>query len=145
MAQEFSKFDRFQTQRSRRVLGVIYLSSLVALLVETWFVDSLLPVIPLFALVTGATAFLYGSTRGIASEKSGVLDEQQISVRNDGYRQAYMIGIMAALFGGFGISHVSEWDTAFEAGLLLTVFGFVSTLPTLIIAWNLPGEIADED
>jgi predicted MFS family arabinose efflux permease len=141
----FSKFDRFQTQRSRRTIAIIYLSALVALLVETWFVDSYLPVIPLFAIVMGATFFLYGSTRGITSEQSGLLDEQQISVRNDVYRQAYMIGIIVALFGGFAISHVSDWDTAFEAGLWLSVFGFVSTLPTLIIAWNLPGEIADED
>ena len=141
----FSKFERFQSQKSRRTIALLYLGSLIALLVETWFVDSYLTVIPMFGLMAVATILLFGSTRGMASENSTLLDEQQIASRNAGYRHAYMMGITAALLGGYFISQISNDDTAFEVGLWLSVFGFVSTLPTVILAWTLPSEIADED
>ncbi|MBN4064808.1 hypothetical protein JYU04_03630 [Dehalococcoides mccartyi] len=140
-----AKFERFQTQRRRRIIVGLYLISLITMLVETGLVDSYLPVIPLFAFIAVATLFLYGSTRGIANDDSAKLDEQQISTRNAGYRQAYMIGITVAFAGGYWISQISDWDTAIEVGAWLSIFGFVSSLPTMIIAWTLPNDIADED
>ena len=139
----FSIFERFQSQRSRRLVATFHIASLITLLVITWFVDSYLPAIPLFALIAIATLTLVGSTRGITNGESDLLDEQQIATRNEGYRRAYMLGVMVAFFGGYSVARWGDTTDAFELGMWLSVF--MSTLPTVIVAWNLPGDVGDEE
>ena len=140
-----SWFDRFQTQRNRRFIAALYLATLAALLLITWFVDSYWPLVPLFALFSINTVLLYGSTRGIVGLPTQSLDEQQIAVRNAGYKITYSARVVVAFFGGFAVSKITDWDTAFEAGLILAVWGLLTGLPMLAVAWTLPGETVDEN
>lgn len=138
------RFGRFRTRRSRRITVALYLSTLAALLLVTGFFDNYWPVLPLFSLSTLTVLLLHASTRGIAGLAAESLDEQQIAVRDAGYKASYILGVTTAFIGGFWVSAVSDSDTAFEAGLVLAVLGFVTGLPTLIVAWVLPGEAPDE-
>jgi len=141
----FLRVERFQSQRSRRLIAGFFNASLIALLVVTWFIDSYWLAVPFFGFYAVGTLMLLASTRGITSEDSNRLDEHQISVRNAVFKQAYMIGIAVAMAGGYLISSISDTDTAFELGVWVSVFGFVATLPAQILAWTLPGEDSDED
>lgn len=140
-----SWFDRFRTKRSRRSLTGFYLAVLALMLLVTWLVDSYWPVLPLGILYAGLTILLVMSIRGITGQATDQLDEQQVAVRNAGYKTSYWLGVGVAFGGGMLISGIHETDTAFEAGLFLAVWGFVSGLPMMVVAWTLPTEVDDEE
>ena len=136
---------RLRTRRNRRALALFYVAVLGALLAITALIDSYLPVIPLAALYVTFTLLLNLSTRSIAGQATDALDEQQVSIRNAAYQRSYWAGTMVAFLGGIGVAGLSDTDTAFEVGLFLAVWGLLSGLPMLVVAWTLPEEAGDEE
>ncbi len=111
----------------------------------TWFVDSYWLAAPFVILYMAGTVLLHASVRGITETATRDLDERQVALRNAGYRYTYWAGVMIAFLGGLFVARVSDWDTAFELGLFLTVWALLSSLPTLFLAWTLPSEAPDEE
>lgn len=139
------RFNSFRTQGKRRSIVGFYLSTLAAFLVVTLLVDSYWPAIPLGLFYVVGFVLLYGSTRGITAVSSDAMDEQQIASSNSGYRISYWAGTMIALAGGYALSEIRDWDTAFELGLFFAVWGLLTALPVMVVAWTLPSEISDEE
>jgi hypothetical protein len=140
-----SRFDCYRTRRNRLAAAVSYLGVLAAFLLITWFVDENLLAIPLVALYMLTTVVLYAGTRGITESSATDLDEHQIDVRNAAHKAAYLPGIMIAFIGGILVAKLSDTDTAFEVGLFIALWGTITALPTIIVAWRLPSELVDEE
>ena len=142
---ERSWFDRFRTQRNRRGLAIFYVANLGAMLLVSWLVDSYLPLIPLGALYVASTIALMMSTRGITGENANSLDEHQVAFRNASYKTSYWFGTGIAFAGGALVTSISDWDTAFEVGLFVAIWGVVTGLPAMVVAWTLPPEVVDDE
>jgi predicted MFS family arabinose efflux permease len=138
-------FDRFRTRRNRRSLAVFYAANLAAMLLASWLVDSYWVIVPFAVLWVASMIMVTKSTRGITAEGDRSLDEQQIAFRNAGFKASYWIGVAVAFAGGLIVASISDSDTAFEVGLFLGVWGFVSGLPAMVVAWTLPPEVDDEE
>lgn len=137
--------DRLQTRTRRRSVAAFYVGVLGSLMLVTWLVDSYWLAAPFVVLFMAGTVLLHGSVRGMAEASSQELDERQIALRNAGYRYTYWAGVMVAFIGGLFVARVSDWDTAFELGLFVAVWGILSGLPALFLAWTLPSEELNEE
>jgi hypothetical protein len=140
-----SRFDRFRTRRNRRLAVIAYVGVLLAFLIITGLIDENWLAAPLLAAYGVTTILLYSSTRGISESPAADLDEHQIGVRNAAHKASYLPGMMIAFAGGFAVSHFSHLDTAFEIGLFIAIWGTVTALPTMVVAWRLPSEFSDEE
>ena len=137
--------DRLQTRSRRRSLAAFYIGVLGLFMLVTAFIDNNWLAAPFMVLFMSGTVLLHGSVRGMADASSQDLDERQIALRNAGYRYTYWAGVTVAFLGGLFVAEISDWDTAFEIGLFIAVWGAVTGLPALFLAWTLPSEAPDEE
>ncbi len=144
-AAAFFKIDRPRTRRYRRSVALSYVGTLGALMLLTGLVDNYWLAAPLVLLYMVTTFFLYRSVHGITETSTRELDERQVELRNGAYRNAYWAGVMIAFIGGIFVSRIVDWDTAFELGLFVAVWGMLSGLPTLLLAWTQPSDFVDEE
>ncbi len=141
----FCKAETPRSQRYRRSVAVFFVGNLGALLLITALIDSYWTAAPLVVLYMVATFLLFQSVRGMTEAATSALDERQVKLRNTAYRNTYWPGVMVAFLGGIFVASVRDWDTAFELGLFVSVWGLLSSLPTLLLAWTLASDFVDEE
>jgi hypothetical protein len=137
-------FERFQTRARRRLIAAVYVTVGVVLFIATGITESWLMYATLLAMLTAAGILLGGSTRGIGDSEQH-LDERQNNLRASAYRFMYWTAIVVAAWAGMTVSGYME-EARWMLALAVTTFSVsvLYALPSLLLAWQLPDERADE-
>lgn len=96
-------------------------------------------------------AFLRQAVRLVSEAPDELLDERQIALRNANYTAAYrnviqltvVYGVLLALITPGGWLHALAGDR-FWTGIALSYLLCSASLPSMILAWNMPSEVQDE-
>ncbi len=108
--------------------------------------------IPGALVMLGALAKLYTSApHRMANETDDRLDERQRLVRNEAFRASYILlaalCVVGVVYGGIAWDNDWLWlpdtRTAVQA-VVWGVFLLVMTLPTAVLAWTEPDDLAEE-
>ena len=141
-------------QRPRRLLASSAALVMTALAL-TVFIDDLklrtYSEVILMVLGLVLFAFLRQSVRLISEAPNDLLDERQIALRDANYKVAYggivtltlVYGVLLYLFTGDGSLSVQTGDR-FWTGIAWSYLLCASSLPAMVLAWNMPSEPQDE-
>ena len=96
-------------------------------------------------------AFLRQSVRCISEAPDELLDERQIALRDANYKAAYSsivyvtlaYGVLLAIFSPGGWLHDPTRDH-FWTGIAWSYLLCASSLPAMLMAWSMPGELPDD-
>lgn len=138
--------SRLRTRKCRRLLvvavatGALFMGVLA--LVPDTKIQSYLEFVSIAALI-GLYLALRKSVRLIADAPNELLDERQISVRDAAHTVAYrLLAILSVVFLILFLIADSAETTAVGRGtpLLIGFMLLAASLPSMVLAWNLPPE-----
>lgn len=146
--------SRLREQRPRRMLvGAVAL--VIVALVLTLFItqDKVRSYLEVLLALAGVVLYLQlrKAVRLVSDAPNELLDERQIALRDAAHTVAYRTlvtlsiayGLMVYAVTPHGILHPHVGDV-FWTGLAWSYLLFASSLPTMVLAWQLPSEPRDE-
>lgn len=135
------RWRQLRTRPVRRTLVIAYVVVLVAVSVVS-LGDSESNAWLSFAGLVGTLTLLVGylvvrtSVRNLADAPDELLDERQIAVRNEVYLHAYRLSVLPILVAMiYFVLDVKAPEYLWISGAMT-----MAALPSLVLAWNLPGE-----
>lgn len=150
-----SRVRRWHTRRTRRTLVLLQVVMITLLAVHSWFISSVKWQSYIeFATLTG-TIVLYlmlrKSVRLLSDAPDDLLDERQISVRDGAHTRAYRLLAVSMVFyvALYVVLDTQGTGMADRVSLLgpwlsmgLSYLMYAASLPSMVLAWTLPSEIA---
>jgi hypothetical protein len=135
----------FRSRAGRHRLVGLYVTVLAALPVVGWLIGQLW-VVPLLLIPYAVGSLLLAvTTQGLLNRPLKSLDERQLHQRRSLFREPYATGASLGLVGGLVLAVATRADDALMMGLLLTVFGLVYGLPSMVLAWRMPADLTDNE
>lgn len=138
--------ERLMSRRSRRMLILIAVASLIALVV--WGITSSHAVFGLIPFVIyGVVLYRLEAAIGRPYRRTANLDERQHAARDRAYRHgniAMSVALLLALIPALLLDGV-HWPTADSRSVPVAVFGLIAIvhpfLPWVILAWTEPDPV----
>jgi hypothetical protein len=135
----------FRSRAGRHRLVGLYLLVLAALPVVGWLAGQLWVALLLLIPYAVGSLLLAVATRGLLDRPLRSLDERQLHLRRSQFREPYTTGATLGLAGGLVVAVATLADDALTMGLLLAVFGLVYGIPSMVLAWRMPADLADDE
>lgn len=136
-----------RSRATRRGVVVALVLVLAAFPALGWVLDYEWLLVALLAPYLFLVVALAGATGGLADLPASHLDERQRSQRDAAFANAYWVGAIGGLLGG-GVmvwAATGDFPGGFAGGVFIGVVGFVTALPSMVLGWRLPDEVADAD
>jgi hypothetical protein len=135
----------FRSRAGRQRLVGLYLLVLAAPPVVGWLAGQLWVVLLLLLPYAVGSLLLAVATQGLLDRPLRSLDERQLHLRRSLFREPYVTGASLGLAGGLVVAVATQADDALMMGLLLAVFGLVFGTPSMVLAWRIPVDLADDE
>jgi hypothetical protein len=135
----------FRSRAGRRRAVGLYLLVLAAVPVVGWLAGQLWVVLLLLIPYAVGSLLLAVATQGLLDRPLRSLDERQLDLRRSLFREPYATGASLGLAGGLVVAVATLAEPALAMGLLVAVFGLVFGLPSMVLAWRMPADLADDE
>jgi hypothetical protein len=135
----------FRSRAGRRRLAGLYLLLLAAVPLVGWLAGRLWVVLLLLIPYAVGSLLLAVATQGLLDRPLRSLDERQLDLRRSLFREPYATGASLGLAGGLVVAVATLAEPALAMGLLVAVFGLVFGLPSMVLAWRMPADLADDE
>lgn len=135
----------FRSRAGRHRLVGLYLLVLAAPPAVGWLAGQLWAVLLLLIPYAVGSLLLAVTTQGLLDRPLRSLDERQLHLRRSLFREPYVTGATLGLAGGLVVAGATLADDALMMGLLLAVFGLVYGMPSMVLAWRMPADLADDE
>jgi hypothetical protein len=145
MLRESRMMAPFRSRTGRHRLVGLYLLVLAALPVVGWLAGQLWMVLLLLIPYAVGSLLLAVTTQGLLDRPLRSLDERQLVLRRSLFREPYVTGASLGLAGGLVVAVATLTELALMMGLLVAVFGLVYGLPSMVLAWRMPADLADDE
>ena len=145
MLRESRMMTPFRSRAGRQRVVGLYLLALAAPLVVGWLTGQLWVVLLLLIPYAVGSLLLAVTTQGLLDRPLRSLDERQLHLRRSLFREPYVTGATVGLAGGLAVAVATLADDALTMGLLVAVFGLVYGIPSMVLAWRMPADLADDE